>query len=414
MALVLTAFVASGFMAPSAGAATPAPGVTPTQIDVGAISTLTGPIAADFESMVPGVEAYFDYVNANGGINGRKLVMADNLDDGGNPTQFNQLAHTLIDQDHVFAAVGIATAFFSPTYFVATGTPTYGYNVTENWAGPDNLFAAGGSVIYLPAESEAAGFLAHQLKAKSIAVVSYGISASSDACAAAASGLKARGFNVSYVDLNVAYPGTGISSDVQRMQEAGTDFVISCMDVTGNVAMSRAIQQYGLKTHQLWFNGADQSTLAQYESLMSGVYFSVYHVPFNAPTKYYPGLATYLSAMKKYEPKWVYDEVAVQGWESAALFAAGVRAAGSDLTQQNVINQTNKLAAFTAYGLTAPTNWVKAGHSGHIYPDCAAFIQAQGAKFEPVFGQGHQVYVCFDKEPKIPVPVTPAVGTPGT
>ena len=62
----------------------------------------------------------------------------------GNPSQFTQLAHTLIDQDHVFAAVGIATAFFSPSYFVATGTPTYGYDVTGNWTPARNLFAAGG------------------------------------------------------------------------------------------------------------------------------------------------------------------------------------------------------------------------------------------------------------------------------
>src|SRR5581483_1395922 len=75
-----------------AGTAAPsnAPGVTPTEIDVGSISTLTGPIASNFEALVPGVQAYFDYINAQGGVNGRKLVLAHNLDDGGNPSQFNQ------------------------------------------------------------------------------------------------------------------------------------------------------------------------------------------------------------------------------------------------------------------------------------------------------------------------------------
>ncbi len=410
---LLLVIAGSGFGASGTGASTSAPGVTPTQIDVGAISTLSGPIAADFESLVPGVSAYFDMVDAKGGINGRNLVLAHSLDDGGNPSQFNQLAHTLIDQDHVFAAVGMATAFFSPSYFVTTNTPTYGYDVTENWAGPDNLFAAGGSVIYEPSASEAPAYLAHKLHSTSIAVVAYGVSASSDACASVAKGLTARGFHVGYTDVNVSYPGSGISSDVQRMQQAGTDLVVSCMDITGNIAMARAIQQYGLKTHQLWFNGDDQGTLQQYPSLMKGVYFTVAHVPFDAPTKYYPGLAAYLSAMRKYEPKWVHDEVAIQGWESAALFAAGVRAAGSDLTQQNVIDQTNKLTEFTAYGLTNPVNWEKSGHAGHVYPDCSAFIQVSGDKFVPVFGQGHQVFVCFNKLPKIPVPVAPPAGMPG-
>jgi len=35
------------------------------------------------------------------------------LDDGGSPTQNADLARTLVQQDHVFAVVGVATAFFS-------------------------------------------------------------------------------------------------------------------------------------------------------------------------------------------------------------------------------------------------------------------------------------------------------------
>ena len=123
-----------------------APGVTPTSITVGSISTQTGTLAANFASMIQGEKAYFDYINAQGGVNGRKIDYKYPLDDGGNPTTFNQLANTLINQDHVFAVTGIGTAFFSPNLFVESNIPTYGYNVTGNWAGAKNLFAAGGSV----------------------------------------------------------------------------------------------------------------------------------------------------------------------------------------------------------------------------------------------------------------------------
>ena len=127
-------------------AATGSPGVTPTTINTGAMSTLTGPIASNFESLVPGIQAYYDYVNAHGGVDGRKIQLTYNTDDTGNPSQDTALEHTLVDQDHVFAVAGVATAFFTPTYFVQTCTPTFGYNVTGNWSGPENLFAAGGSV----------------------------------------------------------------------------------------------------------------------------------------------------------------------------------------------------------------------------------------------------------------------------
>ena len=119
--------------------------MTATAINVGAISTLTGSIASDFNGLAPGIKAYFDMVNAQGGINGRKLLLAYNLDDGGQPSQFTQLTHTLIDQDHAFAVM-VASYWFTPNYFVETHTPTYGYNVSGNWQGPANLFAAGGSV----------------------------------------------------------------------------------------------------------------------------------------------------------------------------------------------------------------------------------------------------------------------------
>ncbi len=58
------------------------------------------------------------------------------------------------------------------------------------------------------------------------------------------------------------------------MQQAGSDFVLSCMQESDNITMARDIQQYGLKITQLWASGYDQSLLNQYSSLMQGVYMS--------------------------------------------------------------------------------------------------------------------------------------------
>ena len=201
-----------------------------------------------------------------------------------------------------------------------------------------------------------------------------------------------------------------MASDVQRMQQAGANMVISCMDVQGNITMARAIKQYNLNATQLWLNGNDQSTLDQNQSLMQNIYFYVAHVPFSAPQSDYPGLKTYLTAMNKYEPKYALDEVAMQGWESASLFAAGVKAAGSNLTQANVVAQTNKLTAFNAGGLTAPVNWAAAGHSGHAPPYCGAYIQVKGDKYVPALNTSKKsVFVCFGsinpkKGPVLPLP----------
>jgi len=402
--------------ASGAGAQTSsAPGVTSNSITVGTISTQTGTLASNFGSLIYGEKAYFDYINSQGGVNGRKIDYKYALDDGGNPTTFNQLANTLINQDHVFAVTGVGTAFFTPNLFVEAGIPTYGYNVTGNWAPQPNLFAAGGSVQYYPAGAPQVSFVARKTQAKpSIAFIAYGIAASADACQSEQNALQAAGYTISYSDLKVNYPGSTVATDVQRMKQAGTNLVASCMDVQGNVSMARAIQQYGAHITQLWFNGNDASTLAQNQSLMQGIYFGIAHVPFSAPQSEYPGLKVYIAQMKKYAPNYVYDEVAIQGWESAALFVQGVKMAGNNLTQANVIKQDNSITAFTAGGLESPVNWKDAGHTGHAPPYCVAYIKVSGSNYVPTLNTGKNVFNCFEsispkKDPVFPLPAgTPA------
>jgi ABC-type branched-subunit amino acid transport system substrate-binding protein len=404
--------------AASAGAATTAPGVSATQINIGAISTLSGPLAGLFGGLAPGMIAYFNTINALGGVNGRKIVLTNNLDDGGSPSQFTQDVHTLIDQDHVFAA-GVASAWFTPGYFVSTKTPTYGYNVSANWQTAPNLFAVGGSTQVYSAGFPQMRYFINKVKAKSVAFISYGpaISSSYNACNSYAKGLKAAGVNVNFVDVG-AQLGGSYSSDAQRMQQAGSQLVVTCMQDTDNVTLARAIQQYGLKIKQLWLDGYDQTLLNQYSSLMQGVYLNnTGTVPFEAGNtpKYgttYSGMQTYISAMKKYEPADVYNDVALQGWQSAALIVAGIKAAGSNLTQASVVSATNKLTNFTASGISAPVDWTKL-HTGVTWPSCSAYLQVSQKKFVPVFGKGKQVFVCVPNNVKNPQPVTPPAGTPG-
>jgi branched-chain amino acid transport system substrate-binding protein len=413
--------LAAAIVVPSAGVAgaqsstSSAPGVTSNSITVGTISTQTGELASNFSSLIYGEKAYFEYIDAQGGVNGRQIDYKYALDDGGNSTTFNQLANTLINQDHVFAVTGVATAFFSPSLFTESGIPTYGYNVTGNWAGAPNLFAAGGSVEYYPAGAPEDAYVARETQKKpSIAFIAYGVAASAAACQSEQNAMQAAGYTISYSDLKVAYPGSTVATDVQRMKQAGSNMVISCMDVQGNINMARAIEQYGLKMTQLWFSGNDQSTLNANQSLMQNVYFGISHVPFSASQSLYPGLKLYITEMKKYEPAYVDDEIAIQGWESAALFVEGVKMAGNNLTQANVIKEDNSLTSFTADGLQSPVNWKNAGHSGHAPPYCVAYIKVSGDKYVPTLNKGQNVFNCFEsispkKNPVFPLPS----GTPG-
>src|SRR5262245_58240565 len=77
------------------------PGVTPTSILIGGTVPLTGEAAA-FGSVGPGAKAYFDYVNAHGGVYGRKIEYVF-YDDRYDAAQTVQLTRRLVEQDQVFA-----------------------------------------------------------------------------------------------------------------------------------------------------------------------------------------------------------------------------------------------------------------------------------------------------------------------
>lgn len=117
----------------TAGAATNAdPGLTSSAVLLGGTVPLTGEAAA-FGSVGPGAKAYFDYVNARGGVNGRKIEYRF-YDDAYNPAQTVQLTRRLVEQDRVFAvfnSVGTANNLAVRDYLNAQKVP--------------QLFAADGS-----------------------------------------------------------------------------------------------------------------------------------------------------------------------------------------------------------------------------------------------------------------------------
>jgi ABC-type branched-subunit amino acid transport system substrate-binding protein len=89
-----------------------APGITATTVTVGGHFPLTGPAAPGYSEIPRAIDAYFQHVNANGGVHGRKLKMIIR-DDGYNPVNTVKVTKQLVLQDKVFAILG------------GLGTPTH-------------------------------------------------------------------------------------------------------------------------------------------------------------------------------------------------------------------------------------------------------------------------------------------------
>lgn len=124
------------------GGAEQTPGVTARTITIGGTFPLTGP-AALYGPIPVAMKAYFSYVNARKGPDGKRGVMGRQIvwkyyDDQYNPANTVQLTRRLVEQDKVFATVGqlgtenvLATREYMnsrkvPQVFVASGASVIG------------------------------------------------------------------------------------------------------------------------------------------------------------------------------------------------------------------------------------------------------------------------------------------------
>jgi ABC-type branched-subunit amino acid transport system substrate-binding protein len=148
-AVVVGALVAAGCGSSSSGgssSAASAPGITKSQILIGSHQPLTGPAAPGYSEIAPAANAYFQYVNAHGGIYGRKIKYTY-LDDGYDPSKTASVVRQLVLQDNVYAIFnGLGTPTHLavvkylnsakiPDVFVASGCDCWatGYPQTFGW-----------------------------------------------------------------------------------------------------------------------------------------------------------------------------------------------------------------------------------------------------------------------------------------
>jgi branched-chain amino acid transport system substrate-binding protein len=104
-----TALIAAGLVlaliaAPAQAQKNYGPGVSDSEIKLGNTAPYSGPVSAA-STVAKSVAAYFDKINAEGGINGRKLSFIS-IDDGYAPPKTVEATRRLVESDQVLALVG--------------------------------------------------------------------------------------------------------------------------------------------------------------------------------------------------------------------------------------------------------------------------------------------------------------------
>ncbi|GAA3751508.1 ABC transporter substrate-binding protein [Spinactinospora alkalitolerans] len=111
-------------------------GVTDDSIVIGTHHPLTGPAAPGYSQISVGAQAVFDYVNDNGGVNGRRIDYRVE-DDGYDPTRTVEVTRKLVLEDEIFAMLG------------GLGTPTHSKVIDFlNDEGVPDLFVSSGALMW--------------------------------------------------------------------------------------------------------------------------------------------------------------------------------------------------------------------------------------------------------------------------
>ena len=379
--LMLGALVGCGTRLPasafSQAAASPAnvfiDGVSTSQVRVGMIDSITSALGMDtFSGPGYGARAFFDALNASGGVNGRKVVV-DQCDDSGSGLGNEQCVHKLIDTDKVFAFAGNSVFDYAGAAYVSAhdipdigGEPIsqaydqyphlyslYGSNEprqgTVGWNG--RLY--GGTEVY--------AYFKQRLGAHVAAVVSYNQPDSVRFAQYTASGLRAAGYTVVNEQVDFALPN--FAATASDMKARGVQVVFDAIDTSGNGRLCAAIDQVGLSltakvtTVQSW----DQTVASTYAAAprCRNVLYATSSDRSYADTQY-PAVAAFRAAMDKYFPD-RRDQLSMwelEGWASAQWLTDAIASCGASVTRACVEQFMNRTETYDARGLLIPANFV--------------------------------------------------------
>jgi ABC-type branched-subunit amino acid transport system substrate-binding protein len=368
------------------------PGVTSDEIKLGLVTSLSGSASAFFgPQVVTGAKAAIDQVNAEGGIDGRKLVLAHVADDASSPTQALTAVQSLVS-DGVFGIISASPLFFEAApYTTKEGIPT----ATGCYDGPEcgvptnyNLFGYFGSYASGYPTFTTIGQILKAEGVTKLAVVGNANSPSSEGGSnEIAASAKLAGIDVVDTDFTQQVGGTDYTATAITLKNDGANGVATEMIAASNAALLTDLQQSGVKLKGTFIaNGYNQGLLqdSTYKAASQGLDFASPYEPEDIST---PATKAYTAALKKYAG-WDYPNPSAGlnfGWFTTQTMIEGLKVAGKNPTWGSFIKNLHNVTDYTAGGLTSPINYSLIGNvEGNSAGGCIYMSKVEGNKFVPL------------------------------
>jgi branched-chain amino acid transport system substrate-binding protein len=371
------------------------PGVTATSITFGTHQPLTGPAAPGYSEIAPASQAYFDYVNAHGGVFGRKIHLLIR-DDAYNPTNTVSVVHQLVLQNNVFGifeglgtpthtkVVGFLNAEKVPDMFVASGCPCWDNGSAQPYTfGWQPNYTIEGKIL--------GQYIKQHFAGQKIAVLYQ----DDDFGQGGLAGIEDEVPASDIVSKQPYQSGTTtLAAQVTAIKASGAKVMV---DFT--VPIYTAIAQltsFTLKyTPQLVVSnvGIDPHTVGELlasiskgkasgDALIDGAITDGYLPSFSDTSN--PWIQLFMKIRQQYDPSAPFDGNVEYGMANAYTLVQALVAAGKNLTRQDLVDAVNTHGgSWTGPGLV-PFRYTKTEHGGYSGVQMAKVVGTSIDPFGPV------------------------------
>jgi ABC-type branched-subunit amino acid transport system substrate-binding protein len=331
-------------------------GASDTEIKIGNIMPYSGP-ASSYAVIGKTEAAYFDMINAQGGINGRKIKFIS-YDDAYSPPKAIEQARKLVEGDEVlflFQPLGTPSnsaihkymnAKKVPQLFVATGA--------TKWGDPKNFpWTMGWQPNYQSEGRIYAKYILDNYPNSKIAVFWQNDDAGKDQVKGLRDGLGDKADKMIIADKSYEVSDPSIDSQIVALRDSGADTFFSWAAPKGSAQAIRKVGELGWKPRFFLANvsasvaGVLRPAGLQYtKDIISSAYLKD---PTDPSWKDDPAIKQWQAFMDKYYP--TGDKVDlnnVYGYAAAQTMVQVLKQCGDDLTRENIMRQAANLKNFSS------------------------------------------------------------------
>jgi ABC-type branched-subunit amino acid transport system substrate-binding protein len=357
-------------------------GVTPTEITIGNISTISGPVPGLGQTAQAGLKAYVNYINSKGGVCGRKVKVQlsdDRLDTGTNRSETQRMANQVLGFAGSWSVVDDGGA----SVINGTNVPDVSLALSDQRIGMANNFSPN------PIDPSSPGsgitnilkYFKNSLGVTKAALVWPAQAAARKRSQAFKVDMQAAGIQVVNTS-EVAITQTDYTGVATQIKNAGADLVLTSLEVGGMAKLAQAFKQQNY-TPKVPFYGAQsysrkfiQQAGAAAEGTTIGIAFDIAE---DAPQN--PSMAAFQQWYARTNPGADPDFFAILSWASAAMLLQAVEQAGPTPTRDLVIAKLKAMADTDAGGVLAP----HVNPAGKKASPCFMIAKVQGGKWTRSF-----------------------------